>query len=232
MVETNEKLALLYIESPDKINKQKIFLEIKKQLTLQSNKIIKYWLKNFCNNYEKSERYYEYKQLADIALFLTLQRFATDNNIKIKYWFFMKFKNLLSDYTTTNLKIDDFEFLVDLQENSLNDIMSINNIQNKNITSLDKIIDNNSLYNILKLYIDKIKVPFWSSKKGSKNYYKKIFMDSLGFNKKRESKSYAELAEIHNCTRQNIRDICARYQKKLVELLEKENKLEELKQYL
>ena len=105
-----------------------------------------------------------------------------------------------------------------------------NVISTENYNNYEKIVDNKYLYDILREYIDKIK--FINKNNKTKNDYKQIFLDSLGFNEEKISKSYSELARENNCTRQNITNNCNRYKNKLVELLKKDNKIEDLRQYL
>lgn len=226
MAETSEKLALLYNESPSKQNRQKTFLKIKSNLKEKTDKIINFWIKNFSKQHEKIDDRQIYNQISDMMILSTLEtiKYKKDDFI-FEQWYVMIFKNALFDYNQDKTKLGSGEISMDFQEESMDNIISSKNYENISIG-----LDNKYLYDILEEYINKI--DYWSSKKGNQNYYKKIFMDSLGFNEERESKSYAELAEINNCTRQNVRDCCVRYTKKLVELLEKDNKLEELRQYI
>ena len=226
MAETNEKLALLYNESPNKINRQKIFIEIKNNLKEKTDKIINFWVKRFSDVHEKYDDKMTYWQIADMMILSTLEtiQYKSDDFI-FEQWYVMILKNALFDYNQKKTKMDNNEIDMDFQDEIRENTVSCNNYED-----LSTPIDNKNLYSILEKYIDKL--PFKTSGDKNKEYYKNIFLESLGFNEEREPKSYAELAEINNCTRQNIRDCCMRYTKKLVKLLEKENKLEELRQYL
>ena len=226
MAETNEKLALLYNESPSKENRQKIFLEIKNNLKEKTDKIINLWVKRFSNEYDKYDDRMTYRQIADMMILSALDtiQYKKDDFI-FEQWYIMILKNSLFDYNQNKVRLNNTEINMDFQEEPMENIISGNNWNDSS-----KSLDNEKLYAILKSYIDKI--DYWSSKKGDQNYYKKMFMDSLGFNEDREPKSYAELARLYDCTRQNVRDCCARYTKRLVDYLKNDNRLEELRQYL
>lgn len=226
MAISNEKLALLYNESDDKRGKQKIFLELKENLREKTSKIINLWVKRFSSEYNKSDDRQTYSQIADMMILSTLEtsKFRKADFV-FEQWYIMILKNSLFDYNKDKNSVENLDICMDFQEEAMDNVVSHRNEQD-----FSQSVDNKVLYDILKLYIDKL--DFWSSEGKDSNYYKNIFLESLGFNEEKDPKSYAELAQINNCTRQNIRDCCMRYTKKLVKLLEKDNKLEELRQYL
>ena len=226
MVISNEKLALLYNESEDKNSKQKIFLELKNNLEEKTNKVIKFWINNFSDKHEKREDYLNFKQIADEIIIYTLNvsQNMSDDFIFEKFYIRV-LKNKLYDYGKDRIKIENNEISMDVSAEYIENLISVDNYQNFDIS-----IDNEYLYDILKVYINKLK--FKTNGDKDSDYYRNIFSQSLGFNEEKEPVSYAELAEKYNCTRQNIRDCCMRYTKQLVKLLEKDNKLEELRQYL
>lgn len=226
MVISNEKLALLYNETEDKKNKQKIFLELKENLEAKTKKIVHFFIKNFSEQYEKYEDYKNYIQAADMVLVSTLNMFmGTNDKFVLEKWYIERLKNEIYDMNRNKIKKENNEVCMDFQLEHMENITSYNNYDD-----LDNIVDNSFLYDILKTYLDKIEYkPFGNL---TKDYFKNILIENLGFNEDRTPKSYAELARIENCTRQNIKYICEKYKKKLVKLLEKDNKLEELKQYL
>lgn len=226
MVISNEKLALLYNETEDKKNKQKIFLELKDNLKEKTSKIINFWVKNFSDNYEKYDDFQTYRQIADLTLVDTLNIFmGTNENFNLEKWYIERLKNNIYDANLYKIKKDNYEISMDFQLENMDNIIS-----DKNYSEIELSVDNKYLYDIIKSYIDKIN--FISKGQKKKSYYKNMFLDSIGFNKEKISKSYAEIAEQNNCTRQNVRDCCTRYMDSLKKLLEKDNRLEELGQYL
>lgn len=226
MAETNEKLALLYNESPSKGNRQKIFLKLKNSLEEKTNKVIKFWINNFSEQHEKREDYLNFKQIADEIIIYTLSvsQNMSDDFIFEKFYIRV-LKNKLYDYGKDRIKIENNEIPMDISAEYIENLISVDNYQD-----FDTRVDNDYLCGILKVYINKLK--FKTNGDKDSKYYKNIFMQSIGFNLEKEPVSYAELAEKYNCTRQNIRDCCTRYTKQLIKLLEKDNKLEELRQYL
>lgn len=226
MAISNEKLALLYNETEDKKSKQKIFLELKNNLNEKTTKIINFWIKRFSNNHEKFDDYQSYRQVADMTLLSTLNMFmGTNKDFILEKWYIERLKNNLYDENRVKIQKDNNEIYMDFQVENMENIISLNNTDNLRVD-----VDNLFLRDILNSYIDKIL--FISKGDNDKSYYKNIFLESIGFNEDKTPKSYAELAKINNCTRQNIRDCCVGYTKQLVKLLKKDNKLEELRQYL
>ena len=223
---SNERLALLYNETDNKKSKQKIFLELKNNLEIKTNKIINFWVNRFSKNFEKYEDYQTYRQVADMVLVSTLNMFmGTNEKFIIEKWYIERLKNSLYDLNNDKIDKENYEIYMDFQLENMDNIIS-----DKNYDNIVVDIDNKKLYDILRLYIDKIK--FINKNDKTKADYKEIFLDSLGFNKERVQKSYAELARKNNCTRQNICNNCTRYTKKLIKLLKQDNKLESLRQYL
>ena len=226
MVIKNEKLALLYNETENKKSKQKIFLELKNNLEEKTNKVIKFWINNFSDQHEKKEDYLNFKQIADEIIIYTLSvsQNMSDDFIFEKFYIRV-LKNKLYDYGKDRIKIENNEIPMDISAEYIENLISVQNYDN-----FDKDVDNEYLYDTLKVYINKLK--FKTNGDKDSDYYRNIFSQSLGFNHEKEPVSYAELAEKYNCTRQNIRDCCTRYTKQLIKLLEKDNRLEELRQYL
>lgn len=226
MVISNEKLALLYNETEDKRNKQKIFLQLKNNLEKKTLKIVHFFIKNFSSQHKKFDDYKNYMQLADMALVSTLNMFmGTNEKFILEKWYVERLKNEIYDMNKDKVRKENSDVSMDFQLEHMDNIISDNNYDN-----LDIDIDNSFLYDTIKIYIDKMN--FYPKGNKDSNYYKEIFIQSIGFNEERQPKSYAELARINNCTRQNIRDCCTRYMDNLRKLLEKDNKLEELEQYL
>ena len=226
MVIKNEKLALLYNETEDKKSKQKIFLELKNNLEEKTNKIIKFWINNFSDQHEKREDYLNFKQVADEIIIYTLNIFKNMTEDFIFESFYIRvLKNKLYDYGKDRIKIENNEISMDFNEEYMDNLISINNIEDLSVS-----IDNGFLYDKLKEYIDKIEIKAFRGK--SKKYFKNILLDNIGFGKDKTPKSYAEIARKNNCTRQNIQMLCVKYKKRLIKLLEKDNNLEELRQYL
>src|SRR5574344_517348 len=227
MVISNEKLALLYNETEDRKNKQKIFLELKNNLEKKTLKIVHFFIKNFSKQHKKYDDYKNYMQLADMILVSTLNMFmGTNNKFILEKWYTERLKNEIYDINKNRVEKEN-DISMDFQLEHLDNVISV--IDN-NYDSLDTHIDNSFLYDIIKTYIDKMS--FYPKGNKDSNYYKEIFIQSIGFNEERQPKSYAELARINNCTRQNIRDCCTRYMDNLKKLLKEDNKLEELRQYL
>ena len=226
MAISNEKLALLYNETEDKRSKQKIFLELKNNLKNKTKKIVHFFIKNFSEDAQKYDDYINYTQAADMVLVSTLNMFmSTNDRFILEKWYIERLKNEIYDINRDKIKKENNEVCMDFQLEHMENVISSNNIN-----YLDCGIDNGCLYDILKRYIDRIEFKPFGEK--TKDYFKNIFMEKLGFNETKIPKSYAELARIENCTRQNIKYICEKYKKKLVKLLKKDNKLEELRQYL
>jgi hemerythrin-like domain-containing protein len=226
MAISNEKLALLYNETDDKENKQKIFLELKNNLEEKTNKVIKFWINNFSDQHKKKEDYLNFKQMADELIIYTINVSQNMSEDFIFEKFYIRvLKNKLYDYGKDRIKIENNEILMDISSECIENLISVDNYQD-----FDTSIDNEYLYDIFKVYINKLK--FKTNGDKNSEYYRNIFVQSIGFNEEKEPVSYAELAEQFGCTRQNIRDCCTRYTKQLIKLLEKDNKLEELRQYL
>ena len=226
MAISNEKLALLYNDTEDKNSKQKIFLELKNNLKEKTNKIVYFFIKNFSEQYEKYDDYQLYMQTADMILTSTLNMFmGTNDKFILEKWYIERLKNEIYNINRDKIKKENNEICMDFQLEHMENVISHDNYNN-----LDETVDNSFLYGILKMYLNKIEYkPFGDL---TEDYFKNILMENLGFNKEKTPKSYAELARIENCTRQNIKYICEKYKKKLVKLLKKDNKLEELRQYL
>lgn len=226
MVISNEKLSLLYNETEDKKSKQKIFLELKNNLKEKTNKIVYFFIKNFSEQYEKYDDYQLYMQTADMILTSTLNMFmGTNDKFILEKWYIERLKNEIYNINRDKIKKENNEICMDFQLEHMENVISHDNYNN-----LDETVDNSFLYGILKMYLNKIEYkPFGDL---TEDYFKNILMENLGFNEEKTPKSYAELARIENCTRQNIKYICEKYKKKLVKLLKKDNKLEELRQYL
>lgn len=226
MAISNEKLALLYNESDDKRNKQKLFLELKENLEAKTKKIVHFFIKNFSEQYEKYEDYKNYIQAADMVLVSTLNMFmGTNDKFILEKWYVERLKNEIYDMNRDKIKKENNEVCMDFQLEHMENIISSDNLDD-----LDCTVDNSFLYDILKVYLNKIEYKPFGEK--TEDYFKNILMENLGFNEEKIPKSYAELARIENCTRQNIKYLCEKYKKKLVKLLKKDNKLEELRQYL
>ena len=226
MVISNEKLALLYNETEDKKSKQKIFLELKNNLKDKTKKIVHFFIKNFSDQHEKYDDYQNYMQTADMILLSTLNMFmGTNDKFVLEKWYVERLKNEIYDMNRDKIKKENNEVCMDFQLEHMENVTSYNNYDNS-----DEMVDNSFLYDILKVYLNKIEYkPFGNL---TEDYFKNILMENLGFNEEKIPKSYAELARVENCTRQNIKYICENYKKKLVKLLKKDNKLEELRQYL
>ena len=223
---SNERLALLYNESNNKKSKEKLFLELKDNLKDKTERIINFWVGRFSESFEKKEDYETYRQIADMTLTSTLNMFmGTNDKFNLEKWYVERLKNSLYDINKDKVQKDNYEIYMDFQLEQMENIIS-----NKNYESFDVDVDNKNLYDILLTYIDKIK--FINKNDKTSEDYKQIFLDSIGFNEDRVQKSYAELAELSNCTRQNIYNNCKHYMQKLVKLLEKDNKLDVLRQYL
>ena len=223
---SNERLALLYNETDNKKSKQKIFLELKDRLESKTWHVVNFWVKRFSQSFEKKEYDEIYKQTADMTLISILNNFMeTDDKFILEKWYVRKLKNNLYDLNKDKIDKENYEIYMDFQLENMENIISTENYNN-----YEKTIYKKYLYDILRLYIDKIK--FINKNDKTETDYKEIFLDSLGFNKERVQKSYAELARENNCTRQNICNNCTRYTKKLIKLLKQDNKLESLRQYL
>ena len=226
MAISNEKLALLYNETENKQNKQKIFLELKNNLKDKTKKIIHFFIKNFSDQHEKYDDYQNYMQTADMILLSTLNMFmGTNDKFILEKWYVERLKNEIYDINRDKIKKENNEVCMDFQLEHMENITSYDNYDNS-----DEMVDNSFLYDILKVYLNKIEYKPYNTK--TEGYFKNILMENLGFNEEKIPKSYAELARIENCTRQNIKYICEKYKKKLVKLLKKDNKMEELRQYL
>lgn len=226
MAISNEKLALLYNETEDKKNKQKIFIELKSNLENKTKKIVHFFIKNFSNEHEKYDDYKNYTQTADMILVSTLNMFmGTNDKFILEKWYVERLKNEIYDMNRDKIKKENNEVFMDFQLEHMENVISHDNYNNP-----DTEVDNSFLYDILKMYLNKIEYKPFGEK--TEYYFKNILMENLGFNEEKIPKSYAELARIENCTRQNIKYLCEKYKKKLVKLLKKDNKLEELRQYL
>lgn len=223
---SNEKLALLYNEAKDSRSKEKIFIKLKNNLQKKTNKIINFWISKFSESYEIYDDFQTYKQIADMVLVNTLNIFmGTNSKFNLEKWYVERLKNNLFDINEEKINKDNYEIFMNFQEENLENIISNNNYDN-----VEQKIYNEYLYDVIKSHIDKIE--FFSKGKKPSSYYKEMFLESIGFNTERLCKSYAELAEKNNCTRQNVRDFCTRYMKKLAESLKKDNNIEVLRQYL
>lgn len=226
MAISNEKLALLYNETENKQNKQKIFLELKNNLKDKTKKIIHFFIKNFSDQHEKYDDYQNYMQTADMILVSTLNMFmGTNDKFILEKWYVERLKNEIYDMNRDKIKKENNEVCMDFQLEHMENVISCDNLDN-----LDYVVDNSFLHDILEVYLNKIEFKPFGEK--TEDYFKNILMENLGFNEEKIPKSYAELARIENCTRQNIKYLCEKYKKKLVKLLKKDNKLEELRQYL
>lgn len=226
MAISNEKLALLYNETENKQNKQKIFIELKNNLKDKTKKIIHFFIKNFSDQHEKYDDYQNYMQTADMILLSTLNMFmGTNDKFILEKWYVERLKNEIYDINRDKIKKENNEVCMDFQLEHMENITSYDNYDNS-----DEMVDNSFLYDILKVYLNKIEYKPYNTK--TEGYFKNILMENLGFNEEKIPKSYAELARIENCTRQNIKYICEKYKKKLVKLLKKDNRIEELRQYL
>lgn len=220
----NENLALLYNEAKNSKDKEKLFLKIKNNVEDKTKKVIAYRVNRFSWKNSKKDDFENFYQIADEVLLNTILITPEKNNeFNLEKWYIERLKNELWDIHRDRVKKEDFDIGTDYQDDRMESL-----IFKDNTDDIELDIDNKNLYNIILLYINKINL----RKKYSKKQCKDMFLKSIGFTEDKIRISYEDLSKKYNCTRQNVNNICKRYMKKLIELLEKDNKLEELRQYL
>lgn len=214
---SNEKLALLYQETPSLKNKEKIFNKIYKSLEKEAFDVCHFY-RNCLNYLTNRDLFFEdAMQEARICLIKCIEKFDISKNTKLSTFYQICLSNHISDFYKDFAKIGKSEII----DSNAFEWVNNNYSEEDNFNN----IDNSELKNIFKKHIEDL--PY------SKIIHKKIFMDYFGFNEENIKKeSFASLGNKYNLTRMAIKKIVDKYFFLLKESLKCNGDLKKIREYL
>lgn len=215
---SEERLAVLYQETPDKNNKAKIFKKIYSSLEREAYELCHYY-RSFLHKFADKDMFFEEAmQEARLCLVKCVDKFNANKNAKLSTFYRTCLANHLSDVYRNYIKVNKNEFIDTSVFNWLN-------VENEYNTESE--FDNKKLYDLLNSHLDKICY--------SKPSHKKIFKEYFGFMDNDDlpsNESFAALGEKYNLSRMAVKKIIDKYFDLLKENLNQSGDLERLQEYL
>lgn len=214
---SNEKLALLYQETPDKKNKEKIFNRIYKSLEKEAFDVCHFY-KNCLNFLTNKDLFFEdAMQEARLCLVKCIEKFDINKNTQLSTFYQICLTNHLSDFYKNFANIGRSEII----DTNAFEWSGDNYSDEEIINDIDKKI----LKSILSKKIQELEY--------SKPIHKSIFINYIGFNEENLKKeSFASLGAKYGLTRMAIKKIVDKYFKLLKESLQKSGDMDKIQQYL
>lgn len=214
----NEKLALLYQETPSKENKEKIFKVIYDALIDEAREVCHYY-KKCLNRIANQDLFFEdAMQEACICLVKCIENFDISKNTQLSTYYKTCLSNHLSDVFKSSVKIGINEFIDSTAFDWIN-----NGYSNETVVEN---IDNKVLYDILSKHIDNL--PF------SKPLHKQIFKDYWQFSddKSLDKTSFGSLGTRYKLSRMAVKKIVDKYFALLKQSLVRSGDIDRIQEYL
>lgn len=214
---SKERLVLLYQETDDKKNKEKIFLTVYESLKREAFDICHYY-RNLLNNMVDKEAFFEdAMQESKLCLLKCMDKFDIKKDTKLSTFYKVCLTNHLFDFYKSNYKTGKNEIIDSTILNYTNGVFN----DEENIEK----IDNQILKKILDKHIDSLSY--------SKPAHKQIFKDYIGFGDKLYKKeSFGNIGSEYKMSRMAIKKITDKYFKLLIKSLKTNGDIEKLKEYL
>ena len=191
---SKERLAVLYQETSDKCNKEKIYKEIYSQLEREAYELCHYYKNFMCKAYNKDTFFEEAMQEARLCLAKCIERFDASKNTKLSTFYRTCLVNHLSTVFKSFIKINKNEFIDTSVFNWLN-VDAESDIVSQ--------FDNKKLYDLLNIHLENLHY--------SKPIHKKIFKEYLGFSDNADlssKKSFGAMGERYDLSRKIGRASC------------------------
>lgn len=215
---SKERLAILYQETDDKINKEKIFKEIYSKLEREAYELCHYY-KDFLYKFSDKDIFFEEAlQESKLCLVKCIDKFDASKNTKLSTFYRTCLANHLSDVYRGYIKIN---------KNELIDTSVFNWLNTDTENDIVSKFDNKKLYDLFNYHLEKIHY--------SKPIHKKIFKEYLGFVDDADllsKESFGTIGERYNLSRMAIKKIVDKYFELLKNSLKRSGDLDKIQEYL
>ena len=213
---TKERLVLLYQETEDSKNREKLFKKIWEGLEREAYEICHYYEK-FLKKMANSDVFFdEVVQEAKLCLVRCVDKFDIKRNANISTFY----RTCLINHI-----FDAYKDYIKIHQNELIDTSAFDWIHGSSDEDWEVDIDNKTLYGLFDKHLEKLKY--------SKPIHKKIFKEYLGFSEDSTLKeSFGSLGDKYQLSRMAIKKIVDKYYKLLKISLKDSGDLEKIQEYL
>lgn len=213
---SKERMVLLYQETENKRNKEKIFREIWEGLEREAYSVCHYYY-NFIKNFRDNNSFLEDAiQESKLCLVRCIDKFNIKKNTSLSTFYRTCLQNHIYNVYKDYINISRNEFI---------DTSAFNWLNNDVEDNLTENIDNKALYDLFDKHLDKIHY--------TKPIHKDIFKDYVEFSDTSSLKeSFGSLGEKYKLSRMAIKKIVDKYFELLRNSLEQSGDLDKVKEYL
>lgn len=213
---SKERMVLLYQETNNKDNKERIFKAIWKGLEREAYSVCHYY-HNFIKKFGDNDSFLEESiQESKLCLVKCIDKFDIKKNTSLSTFYRACLQNHIFDM---------YKSYININRNELIDTSVFDWVNNNSEDNSDEAIDNKVLHGLLSKHLNAIYY--------TKPIHEKIFKDYFGFSESSSQKeSFGSLGEKYKLSRMAIKKIVDKYFKILRDSLEQSGDLDKIKEYL